>query len=143
MQNIAAEHIWHSNMFNNGRGQLSFLPFQIRLFQSKISFFQINYLHDKRLYLLFIAQCPISPAVESKRAEMCYGWNAPILIIFLQKGQLSSDDPPAEEEPTTVTFVGPDNEWKVYLYENGFLFEDQYYLLDKAAMIFFTTMHAG
>lgn len=74
---------------------------------------------------------------------MCYEWKAPILIRFLQKGQPSSDDPPAEEEPTTVTFVSPDNEWKVYLYENGFLFEDKYYLLDKAAMIFFTTMHAG
>ncbi len=73
---------------------------------------------------------------------VCGAWRAPILVRLLQRGQASSDTVPAGE-PVTVIFADADHEWKVYLYQDGFLFEDQYYRLDDAERTFLTTMNAG
>lgn len=69
-------------------------------------------------------------------------WKAPILVRILQEGQASADPaPPAE--PITVIFADGEHEWKVYLYQDGFLFEKQYYRLDGAERTFLSTMSAG
>ena len=72
----------------------------------------------------------------------CGGWRVPLLIRILQEGQPSSDNVPTEE-PVSVTFANADNEWKVYLYDNGFIFEEQYYHYDDLKMTFLGTMSAG
>jgi len=72
----------------------------------------------------------------------CGAWRVPILVRLLQNGQASSDTVPSGES-VTVTFADTDHEWEVYLYEDGFLFEEQYYRLDDAEQTFLTTMNAG
>jgi hypothetical protein len=73
---------------------------------------------------------------------VCGDWKVPILTRLLQKGQASSDSLPAED-PVVVIFSDENNEWKVYLYENGFLFEEQFYCLNNIKQTFLTTMNAG
>lgn len=73
---------------------------------------------------------------------ICNPERAPSLIRLLQSGQASSDSVP-DEEAVIVSFSNAKNDWKVFLYENGYLFENQYYRLNSIKATFLTSMNAG
>lgn len=73
---------------------------------------------------------------------ICNPERTPSLIRLLQSGQASSDSVP-DGESVIVTFTNDKNEWKVFLYENGYLFENQYYRLNNIKATFLTSMNAG
>jgi uncharacterized protein YejL (UPF0352 family) len=71
----------------------------------------------------------------------CSGSRAPTLVRILLKGQAATGPAPAGV-PITITFSDGKQTWEVYLYQDGFIFEGQYYRLDGIEKTLLAAMHA-